>query len=123
MRRLNAVTLANLLGAAYLHLGTAERGLEHEHAVGHQLSVVLVGGHHVGDVTLLLGNVRQCAYHIVGFISRNFDSGDSVGLYDVLYIGNRQGYVLRLLVALRLVLGIGFVAECGAARVEAHRDV
>ncbi len=25
LRRLNAVTLANLLGAAYLHLGTAER--------------------------------------------------------------------------------------------------
>ncbi len=64
-----------------------------------------------------------CAYDIVSLISRHFHHRNAVSLDYILDIWNGQCYILRLLIALRLVLRISFMAECGTGRIETHRNV
>ena len=89
----------------------------------HQLSEVLVAGHHVGHETRRRGFLREGAYHIVGLKARHLEDGDAVGLENALDVGHRHLDALGCLVAVGLVLLIGLMPEGLAFGVEAHGDV
>ena len=112
------------LGGSHDHrIGLAHGRLVHACVFAHQLAVVLVGRHHVGLYALLVGLACQRAYHIVGLVVLHFEARDAVGLQYLLDIGHRQADGLGSLLALRLILRIGFVAEGAARGVESHAQV
>ncbi len=119
--RLYAVLLTDLFGAAHLESQTFERRTVHEHPVRDELSVVLVGGHHVGGESGLLGAARECSDDVVGLVAGHFDDGYAVGIEKTLDVGYGHGDVLGLLVASGLILGVLVMAEGAAVgRVEAY---
>ena len=120
--RVDAVFGLYLVGAQYLEVA-AELGAIHEDVGRYQLSVVLVGGHHVGIEILLLGQFGQGAYHVVGLEAGHLDDGDVVGLDNLLDDGHRVAYHLGCLLTLGLVLLVGLVTEGGTLGVEPHGDV
>ncbi len=87
----------------------------------YELTVILVGGHHVGVITLG-GRARgQSAYHVVSFIAGHLDDRDAVALEYALYIRYGQSDVLGLLVALGFIGLKLLVAECApVGRVETY---
>ncbi len=123
-RRGNAIALAHLLGAADLEALTFDGRAVHEHAVGDELAVVLVGRHHVCGEPFFAGASRECAYHIVGLISLDLYHRYSVGLEDILDVWYGQSDVFGLFVASGLVFGVLLMAESMAVgRIEAHGDI
>ena len=120
----DAVAVAHLLGAAHLEALALERRPVHEHAVGDQLAVVLVGRHHICGEALLGGDDGEGADDVVGLVVLHLDHADAVGADDAFDVWDGEGDVLGLLVALCLVLGVGLVAEGFAVgRVEADGHV
>ena len=108
---------------AQLEALAAERRPVLQHAVGHELSVVLVGRHHVGEVALGLGHAAERADDVVGLVAVDFYHRDAVGREYLLDVRDGGGDVLGLLLALRLVLGVGLMAESAALGVEAGGNV
>ena len=74
-------------------------------------------------LALLVGLACQRAYHIVGLVVLHLEARDAVGLQYLLDIGHRQADGLGSLLALRLILRIGFVSEGAARGVESHAQV
>ena len=87
------------------------------------MSVVLVGRHHHGVDTGLVGLTRQGAYHVVGLKAGCFYDRDIVSFEYLLYDRCAEAYSLGRFLALCLVRRIGFVAEGAAVRVESHANV
>ena len=120
-RRRYAVAFAHLLWAAYFEALSLDGRAVHKHAVGHQLAVVFVGGHHIGGEAPVECAARQRADYVVGLVALDLDHGYAVGREYGLDIGERQCYVFGLLVAPGLVFGVLLVAESVAVRrVEAY---
>ena len=95
-------------------------GFIYQHIVPHQLAVVLVGRHHVGQYAPLAGLQGYGAYHVVSLIAGYLQYGNIVCAQDFLYYRYAEAYVLRRLLALRLILGIDLMAEGAALGVEGH---
>ena len=98
-------------------------GAIHEHVFTHQLSVVLVGSHHVGIDASFTGFRSQCTDYVVGFVSGNLQNRNMIGTYDILYDRNRLPDSFRSLFPLRFVCFISFVAKRRPRRVEGNSDV
>ena len=123
-RGCDAVAVAYLLRSAHLEVASLEGGTVHQSVLGDELAVILVRGHHVGGHALGLGPAGKRADDVVGLEALDLDDLDAPGPDDVLDKGDGVGYVLGLLVALGLVLGVCLVTECLAAgRVEADGHV
>mgnify|MGYP004422077593 CR=1 FL=1 len=89
----------------------------------HELSVVLVGGEHIGLDALASGSGGKGAYHIVGLEAVGLEHGYMVSLEDVLDDGHARPDILGRLFALCFIVGIGFVAESRSAGVETDSDM
>ena len=89
----------------------------------HQLTVVLVGRHHVRLDALRLGLCCQRADDIVGLVARHLQYGNPVRLQQLLDDGHAEADSLRRLLALRFIGWVGLVAEGAAVGVEGHADV
>ena len=63
---------------------------------------------------------RQCAHHVVGFISGHLDEGDAIGFDNALNLRHRPTDVFGGGFALRLVGRKHFVPESRSGGVEAH---
>ena len=97
-------------------------GTELENVLAHQLSVVLVGGEHIGFDA---GNARfhrKSADDVIGLKAIDLQTGDVPRLEQLLDDGHRAFDVLGCLLALRLILRESFVAE-RLPVVESHADV
>ena len=96
---------------------------ELEDTVGDELSVVLVGCHHVDVELLLRGLCGNGADHVVGLVARDLEQGDVPGLDESADVGYGCVDVLRRLLALCLVFGECFVAEGGPGGIESDGGV
>ena len=87
-------------------------GTIHEYIVRYQLPIVFIGSHHIGDDTLSSGFCGKCTYHIVGFVTGDFQNRNTVGADDIFY--NRYGETdgFGSFFPLRFILFISLVAEC-----------
>ena len=97
-------------------------GTELENVLAHQLSVVLVGGEHIGFDA---GNARfhrKSADNVIGLEAVDLQTGNVPRLKQLLDDGHRAFDVLGCLLALRLILRECFVAE-GLPVVESYADV
>ena len=90
--------------------------------VPHELSVVLVGGEHIGLDAHASGSGGKGAYHIVGLEAVGLEHGYMVSLENVLDDGHARPDILGRLLALCLVGGKSLVTE-GLAVVESHSHV
>ena len=122
-RTADAVALAYLGRAAQLEALAAQCRAVLQHARRHELAIVFVGRHHIGEIAAGLGHTAESAYDVVGLKARHLNHGDAVGPQNFFYIRNRRRDILGLLLALGFILGIGFMAEGVALGVEAHGDV
>ena len=95
-------------------------GAVHKYVVRYQLSVVFIGGHHISGDTLFSGFGGKCAYHIIGFITGNFQDRNTVSADNVFY--NRYGKTdsFGSFFPLRLILFVSFVAECRSRRIKSY---
>ena len=118
--RINLIFGAYIFNSAHLKLAATPTGSEDFHVGGDELSVILVGGHHVGGEAVLLRLVCECANDIVGLIAGHFNHGDAEAVQYFLDVGHGSLYVFGGCLALSLVALIRLVAECGSGRVEAH---
>ena len=86
----------------------------------HQLTVVLVGRHHVDVVAGRSPLLREGADHVVGLIALDFENRDAHGFEHPLDVGHRDEYVLRSFGAVGLVFGEDLAAETAPLGIERH---
>ena len=115
----DAVFLVDLVHAQDLLFG----GVQDLDVGGDQLTEVLVAGDHIGEESLLLGLMRECADHVVGLIALDLKDGDVVGLQDAFDVGDGHEDALGGLLAVGLVGLVILVPEGAAGWVKAHGDV
>ena len=97
--------------------------LEDNAMVGDELCIILIGAHHkCFELSALVGKARHRTYHIVGFIVRNFDDGDTIGFDDLLDPRHGESDVLGRGLALCLVSRELLVAKRASFWIEAHGD-
>ena len=112
-----------LLGPQNLSLALAHSGTVHPDAPGHELAVILVGCHHKGVYALLVSLSCQGTDYIVCLEARHLQDRDVVSLQDAFDIRHGKLYALGRFLTLRLILGIGLVAEGSARRVEGNAQM
>ena len=95
-------------------------GAVHEYIVCHQLTVVLVRGHHISSDALAPGFCGEGPDHVIGLVACHFQNRDAVSVYDLLY--NRYGEAdgFRCFFALGFILFESFVTESRAGGVEGY---
>ncbi|CAI8244950.1 MAG: Uncharacterised protein [Flavobacteriia bacterium] len=95
----------------------------HKDLVGHQLTEILVRGHHIGGVALGLCFFGQCSDHIIGFIAVHSQGGDTKAFQH--FFDQGRGYFdgLRGLIAVGLVLRILFMPLGRRRSIEHHRHM
>ena len=98
-------------------------GAVHEDTARHQLTVVLVGSHHISRYAAAPRFGSQCTDDVVGFISRYLQNRNPVGLYDFFNNRNREADGLRSLFPLGFILLERFVPEGRSCRVEGNADM
>ena len=122
--RLQSPLPLHFLHSEYLCLVASAHGRTVDaHAVGDELTVVLVGCHHVGLYAQLVSLTRQGADDVVGLVALHLEHRNAVGRQDVLDDGHGEADGFGRLLALSLVEGVGLVAEGRAVGVEGHADV
>ena len=100
----NAILRANILRADNLHTIAL---LLVEVAVGaDQLTVILVGRHHIYVVALLGATHCERADNVVGLISRNLIHGNTHSLQQTAQVGHRGDNILGCRGAVGLVFGV-----------------
>ena len=98
-------------------------GTVHKHVVRYQLAVVFIGGHHIGGDTLLSGFGGKGTYHIIGFITGDFQDGNAVSADNVFYDRYGKADSFGSFFPLRLILFVSFVAECRPRRIKSYSYV
>ncbi len=83
----------------------------HAHLLGYQLSIVLVGCHHVNVEALFLCQYRQIANHVVCLKARLGNGGNAHGLCHGVNVGNARPNVFGCFVPVGLVFGKRLVSE------------
>jgi len=101
--------------------GSARRPLQQD-AFLDELGVVLVGRNHAHLDVVADEALGHRSDDVVGLVALQFENGDAIGANDVLDDGHGAGDVFGLRLTLRLVVGVGLVAERGAVHVESHGD-
>ena len=119
----DAVAFAHLFRPPHLGWFAELSGLVEQDFVGHQLSEVLVGGHHIGGEALLFRLFRQGADDVVGLVAFHAVDGDVEGLDEPYYIRYGVAEVVGHLLAVGLVFAVFGLSLCGAGHVEGHADV
>ena len=111
---LYAVAFAHLFRSPNLCWFSELGGFVEQNFVGHQLSEVLVWGHHVGDKALLFCFLRKCADDIVGLVAFHAVDGDVEGLNEPDDIRYGVAQVVGHLLAVGLVFAVFGLSLCGA---------
>ena len=94
------------------------RRIQHQHTIIHQLQHVLAAGYNINSALLRSGFSGQCADHVVGFISGNFENRNAIGLERAPYIRNLLRQVSGHLTAVSFVLLVLLVAKRGGRHVK-----
>ena len=122
--RFYAIAFAYLLGSPDFKALTARGRAIHESVVVDQLTVVLVGCHHVGCESFGCGFPGESANYVVGLVAFHLYGRNAVSLQQALDPGHTHGNVLGLFVASGFVFRIFLMAESLASRrVETHSDI
>ena len=91
-------------------------------AVGHQLSVVLVGRDHKDLETLRSSLVRERSDHVISLITSHFEHGNTHRLAQLLDVGHGGVNILGRCRAIGLVGGKNLAAETSTLGVESHAE-
>ena len=95
-------------------------GTIHEHMIGNELAVVLVGRRHIDFVSGFFAHVGERADDVIRLETGDFENGYIHRLEELLDDGNRLADVFRGLGALGFVLLVRLVAEGTSCRVKSH---
>ena len=120
LRVVDAVLLADGLAADDLDASLRTPLLVDAAMVAHELSVILVGGHHIDIVTRLDALLRKGSDHVVGLVPLDFEDRDAHRFEHPLDVGHRKQDVLGRLGTVRLVLGEDVAAETAPLGIEGH---
>ena len=107
----------------HIEAGTDGLGLKHRDVRRYQLTVVLVGRHHIRLDAGGFGLCGQRTDDIVGLETCNLEHRYAIGFQDVLDNGHAESDGLWSLFTLRLVRRIVLVAEGTSVGVESHAEV
>jgi hypothetical protein len=122
-RVFQAIFLANLSRAHYLHTIAAARGLVHEYLVRYELAVVLVGRHHVGGVAVRFGPFGEGANHIIRLKTFQTYHRNAEALDEPFDVRDAGTEVIGHGLAVGLVGREFLLAQGGTGHVERHSDV
>ena len=120
LRIVDAVLLTDLLAPHDLDTPVGSPLLVDAAAVANQLSVILVGRHHIDVVTRLGALLRKGADHVVGLITLDFEDRDAHRLQHPFHVGNRQQNIFGRLRAIGLVLRKNLPPETPARGIEGN---
>ena len=89
----------------------------------HQLTIILVWGHHVHRKVLLFSLFCNGTDDVICLKSIHFQNGNFKGPHDLLDPRDGHGNVLRLLQSIGLVGGILHVAKSRCLRIKCHSNM
>ena len=119
----NVPFFTDLLGSHHIYSIAHKGRLVEKNMLVHQLTIVLVWGHHVHRKLFLLRLFCNGADDVVCLKSIHFQNRNFEGPHDLLDPRDGYGNVLRLLQSIGLVGGILHVAKSGCLRIKCHCDV
>ena len=119
----NVPLFTDLSGAHHIHTIAHEGRLVQKDMVIHNLSIVLVWGHHVNGKQFLFRFFCDGTNDVVCLKSIHFQNRNSKGTNDLFYPRNRHGDILRLLQSIGLVRSILLVTESRCLGIKCHCDV
>ena len=95
----------------------------HVHAIGYELTIILIRRSHQHLKPLLLRLLCHRADHIIRLKTRTLEPHDTHGVEQLFDHRHGTAYILGCLFALRLVGRIRLVAERRTVRVKRHGDM
>ena len=117
------VVFLQYLGHTQHFVATPVFGAIHIYMVGHQLTVVLIGCHHIDLEALCGGLPGDGPDHVVRLEAGHFQDGDTISVDNVANHGDGEADYLGRLLALCLVLLERLMAERRSLGVETDRHM
>ena len=121
--RRNTILAADSVSIKYLGRFFPHARLIDKHIVSDQLSIILVGSHHIGNNPLICRLPCHSPYYIIGLKTRHFEYGNVHRLDNLFDYRHTPPYVLRGFLSLGLVLRKNLMPKGLSFRIKSHRNV